>query len=170
MHRILRLGPILLLAAATFAQTQPATQDDIAPGDWATYNRNYRGDRYSPLEEITSKNVASLQPLCTYDSGEKTSFESAPVVVSGTLYFTTLENTYAIDAATCKLLWKQTEALGAERKKGLGVNRGAAYSDGKLFRGFDDGNVVAIEAKSGKVLWKTRIAGNPGETIPSAPL
>lgn len=51
------------------------------------------------------------------------------------------------------------------------MNRGVAFADNKVFRGYDDGNVVAIDAKSGKVVWSTPIAKHKnGETIPAAPL
>ncbi|HWR35069.1 MAG TPA: PQQ-binding-like beta-propeller repeat protein [Clostridia bacterium] len=164
----------LLLAAALLAaqSTQSAANSaEIAKSDWATYDRDYIGDRYSPLDEIKTANVTRLQPLCTYDSGVKTSFETGPVVVGGTLYFTTLDATFAIDAETCKLRWKHTEPLTEAQRKGLGVNRGVAAAQGKVFRGYDDGNVVAIDASSGKAAWSTPIANHAnGETIPAAPL
>jgi len=162
--------PLVVLAA----QSPSAVGDEsaeIAKGDWATYDRDYSGDRYSPLDEINSENLTKLQPICTYDSGVKTSFETGPVVVSGTLYFTTLDATFAIDAETCTLRWKHTEPLSQAQRKGLGVNRGVAAAEGKVFRGYDDGNVVAIDANSGKVVWATPIANHAdGETIPAAPL
>jgi len=177
MFRISHLAPLCILLVAgplLAAQTKESattTADNIAAGDWPIYNRNYTGDRYSPLTEITTTNVTTLQPLCTYDSGTKTAFETGPVVVAGTLYFTTLDSTFAIDAATCKLRWKQTQPLSASERVGLGVNRGVAFADGKVFRGFDDGNVMAIDAASGKSVWNTHIADKAnGETIPAAPL
>lgn len=176
-----RLAPfayfVLVVLAATLliAQNQPtsASNDppEIAKGDWATYDRDYVGDRYSPLDEIKADNVTRLQQICTFDSGVKTSFETGPVVVGGTLYFTTLDSTFAIDAETCKLRWKHTEPLTEAQRKGLGVNRGVAAAGGKVFRGYDDGKVVAIDAKSGKAVWSTAIARHSnGETIPAAPL
>jgi alcohol dehydrogenase (cytochrome c) len=177
MFRISRLAPVgllLLVGPLLVAQTQkPATTtaNTIADGDWPDYDRNYTGDRYSPLSEITASNVTALSPLCTYDTGAKTSFETGLVAVAGTLYFTTLDSTFAIDAANCELRWKQTEPLSAEQRAGLGVNRGVAFADGKIFRGFDDGNVVAIDAVSGKPMWSAHIASKAnGETIPAAPL
>lgn len=162
--------PLVVLAA----QSPSAVSDEsaeIAKGDWPTYDRDYSGDRYSPLDEINSENLTKLQPICTYDSGVKTSFETGPVVVSGTLYFTTLDATFAIDAETCTLRWKHTEPLSEAQRKGLGVNRGVAAAEGKVFHGYDDGNVVAIDANSGKVVWATPIANHDnGETIPAAPL
>lgn len=177
MFRIFCFGWLSFLLFASqllIAQSkEPAgnTGDTIASGDWAAYDRDSVGDRYSPLKEITQSNVAQLQTLCTYDSGVKTSFETGPVVVAGTLYFTTLDTTFAIDAGNCNLLWKHTEPLTEAQKVGLGVNRGVAFEDDKVFRGYDDGNVVAIDAKSGKAVWSTPIASHAnGETVPSAPL
>lgn len=173
------LAPFLLslLASAPllFAQSGKSAgvsnSSDSSKGDWATYDRDYAGDRYSPLNEIKTDNVARLQPLCTYDSGVKTSFETGPVVVNGTLYFTTLDTTFAIDAERCKLRWKHTEPLTKAERVGLGVNRGVAVADGKVFRGYDDGQVVAIDGASGKAVWSTPIAKHAnGETIPAAPL
>ncbi len=178
MSKLFRCANLLLLVIVTgtllTAQTKPADNSDsadISKGDWATYDRDYAGSRYSPLDEIKTANVGRLQELCTYDSGVKTSFETGPVVAAGTLYFTTLDTTFAIDPETCKLRWKHTEPLTEQERKGLGVNRGVAEYAGKVFRGYDDGNVVAIDTKSGKALWSTPIAKHAnGETIPAAPL
>src|SRR5581483_7448584 len=58
-----------------------------------------------------------------------------------------------------------------EQREGLAVNRGVAFADGKVFRGYDDGKIVAIDAKSGNVVWTIPIASkDKGETIPAAPL
>lgn len=161
---------LLLSLAAPFLIAQDQ-QVDVPKSDWATYDRDYVGDRYSPLDEIKTDNVAHLQQICTYDSGIKTSFETGPVVVGGTLYFTTLDTTFAIDPETCKLRWKHTQPLSEAERLGLGVNRGVAFAEGKVFRGYDDGNVVAIDAKSGKAIWSTPISRKEkGETIPAAPL
>jgi len=176
-----RLAPFVCLllslspsAPFLIAQNQPpgpSSSSQVPKGDWASYDRDYIGDRYSPLDEIKTDNVTHLQEICTYDSGIKTSFETGPVVVGGTLYFTTLDTTFAIDPEICKLRWKHTEPLTEAERLGLGVNRGVAFADGKIFRGYDDGNVVAIDAKSGKAVWSTTIARkDKGETIPAAPV
>src|SRR3954471_6888627 len=87
-----------LFALAANAQT--------ADGDWATYNRTYSGERFSPLKEISTTNVKQLLRVCTYETGELVGFQTSPVVVAGVMYFTPFQNTYAIDAATCALKWK----------------------------------------------------------------
>ena len=78
---------------------------DTAPmpadaGDWSGYNRNLAGDRYSPLAEINTTNVAQLKTICSYTLPEVTALQTGPIVVSGTMYFTTDTISYAIDGAT----------------------------------------------------------------------
>jgi len=72
-----------------------------SPGDWPIYNRTLAGDRFSPLKEINTTNVAQLRGVCTYTLPEVTSLQTSPLVVNGTMYFTTDTISYAIDAATC---------------------------------------------------------------------
>ena len=156
----------LLLLLCALAPPTALAQTDA--DNWPTYNRTYGSDRFSPLAEITPANVASLRPLCSYDTGETTSFQTGPLVVDGTIYFTTDLNTYAIDAATCALRWKN-EHNGPP--SAFRVHRGAAYLDGKLFRGAGDGEVFALDAHTGKMLWQTPIADPKlGESIPAAPI
>jgi alcohol dehydrogenase (cytochrome c) len=139
--------------------------------DWAGYNNTYTGTRFSPLSTITPQNVASLTEACAYDLGEKAAMESGPVVVNGTLYVTTAENTYAIDAGSCALRWKHTYRYSPKPPFDLKVNRGVAFLNGRLFRGSNDGRVYALDAWTGKELWNVA-AGDPskGETFPAAPV
>ena len=96
-----------------------------ADADWTTYNRTYAGDRYSPLRQITTANVARLRRVCSYDTRENVSFQTGPVVIGGVMYFTTDTTTYAIDAGTCALRWKARTSQPATFLK---VNRGVAYA------------------------------------------
>jgi hypothetical protein len=75
--------------------------------DWLTYNRTLAGDRFSPLGEIDRSDVAQLKAICTYTLPEVSSLQTGPLVVDGTMYFTTDEGSYAIDASTCAEKWKQ---------------------------------------------------------------
>ncbi|MEO7985343.1 MAG: PQQ-binding-like beta-propeller repeat protein [Gemmatimonadales bacterium] len=145
------------------ARPQPAT-------DWSGYNNTPDGARFSPLEQITPRNAHTLQPVCTFDLGERAAMESGPVVVDGVLFVTTARNTYAIDAATCALRWKHTYAYAPAPPYDLKVNRGVAYADGRLYRGANDGRVYALDATSGEEIWNV-VTGDPsvGETFPAAP-
>ena len=105
------------------------------------YGGPLAGDRYSPLAQITAANVGRLRQVCAFDAPEAVNFQSGIVAVDGVLYFTLFNNTYAVDGATCRQVWKHTRA---EPDTFLMVNRGVAYSDGRVFRGTGDAHVVAI--------------------------
>ncbi len=141
----------------------------VAAGDWPAYNRTLAGDRFSPLDEIDRGNVAGLKEVCSYTLTEVASLQTGPLVIAGTMYFTTESGSYAIDAATCEENWRVAHTL--ERRSPLAVNRGFAFLDGRLFRGFTDGRVVALDAADGHLLWETTIDDVvPGVTIPMAPI
>jgi alcohol dehydrogenase (cytochrome c) len=132
------------------------------------YGGPLSGDRYSPLTQITTANVAQLQQVCAFEAPDVVNFQSGIVAVDGVLYFTLFNNTYAVDGVTCQQKWKHTRA---EPNTFLMVNRGVAYSDGRLFRGTGDAHVVAIDAADGKQLWDVAI-GDPksGESTPLSPI
>jgi alcohol dehydrogenase (cytochrome c) len=161
----------LLSAAAVIpfaASIALAQSSSTADADWVTYNRTYAGDRYSPLRQITTSNVATLKPVCTYDTNERVSFQTGPLVIGGTMYFTTDTNTYAIDAASCALEWKQRTSQPATYLK---ANRGLAYDGGRLFRGAGATHVIALDAASGRTLWDVALGGlRPGTSVPMAPI
>src|SRR5437868_14355693 len=108
-------------------------------GDWPSYNRTRYGDRYSPLSEINTGNVAQLRTICTYMLPEVTALQTGPIVINGTMYFTTDTISYAINASNCAEKWKAVRH--GETPSGLGVHRGFAYMNGVLFRGTSDVHV-----------------------------
>jgi PQQ-dependent dehydrogenase (methanol/ethanol family) len=153
--------------------TSPSPVVSVEPagsgGDWLTYNRTLAGDRFSPLTEIDRTNVAQLKQICAYELPEVTSLQTGPIVIGGTMYFTTDTISYAINGSTCALRWSTVRH--SPTPSSLGVNRGLAYMNGRLFRGTSDAHVVAMDAKDGTPLWDVQldIAG-PGVTLPMAPI
>ena len=132
-----------------------AVWPNAAVGDWPSYNRTPTSQRYSPLNQINTKNVANLKVLCTYDLGVFTSFESGLIMVNNALIGTTEFDIFSINPATCAENWRtHLDYPGAL----LPSNRGAAYMDGMLFRGTQDGRVLAFDFKTGKQVWETTIA------------
>jgi glucose dehydrogenase len=133
------------------------------------FNGGYSADRFSPLKQITTKNVDSLVQVGRYELPETTSFQAGPVVVKNRLYVTTATATYALDARTGKLLWIQKY-----NPKSFGIGtpvRGLAYADGRLYRGTPDAHVLALDAKTGKVIWDVVAAkAENGEYFTAAPL
>ncbi|HMA23599.1 MAG TPA: PQQ-binding-like beta-propeller repeat protein [Gemmatimonadaceae bacterium] len=151
---------------ATSARATPTTS--VAPGDWPAFNRTLAGDRFSPLAEIDRANVGRLGVVCSYTLPEVTALQTGPIVVGGTMYFTTDTISYAIDAGTCAERWKSVRHSPTPSR--LAVNRGAAYMDGRLFRGTSDAHVIALDATDGRQLWDVTldVAGR-GVTVPMAP-
>ena len=138
-------------------------------GDWPGYNRTLAGDRYSPLAEINASNVGSLRTICGYTLPEVTSLQTGPIVVNGTMFFTTDTISYAIDASTCAEKWRTVRH--SETPSGLGVNRGFAYMDGRLFRGTSDVHAIALDAADGHVVWDRVLdVKGPGVSVPMAPV
>jgi alcohol dehydrogenase (cytochrome c) len=150
------------------AAPAPAAPSSLATADWPSYNRTLTSERFSGLSQINTKNVAKLKVLCTYDTWRITSFETGLIMVEGALIGTTEFDIFSLDPATCAENWRTHEEYPAYI---LPTNRGAAYLDGMLFRGTDDGRVLAYDFKTGRRLWETRIADpKRGEDAPAAPI
>jgi alcohol dehydrogenase (cytochrome c) len=146
----------------------PAAAPSPAATDWPSYNKTLTSERFSDLSQINTKNVAKLKVLCTYDTWRLTAFETGLIMVEGALIGTTEFDIFSIDPSTCAENWRTHEEYPAYI---LPTNRGAAYLDGRLFRGTDDGRVLAYDFKTGKRLWETTIADvKKGEDVPAAPI
>ena len=155
-------------AVAASAPAATATPN-AATGDWPSYNKTLTSERYSQLSQINTKNVGKLKVLCTYDTGQYTSFETGPIMVNGALIGTTEHDIFSLDPANCHENWRTHEDYKPASL--LAVNRGAAYMDGLLFRGTEDGRVLAYDFKTGKRVWETTIADPKiGESTPAAPI
>jgi PQQ-dependent dehydrogenase (methanol/ethanol family) len=158
----------VLLAVASPAAAQRS-------GDWTTYGGNDWNQRYSPLKTITTANVARLVPRMVFQTGiaKLGSFENTPIVSNGVMYVTTPYNTaMAYDLNTHKELWRYEHKLGTTiyccgpNNRGIGIHGGAHVYMGTL-----DAHLVALDAKSGKVLWDKEVADPAaGYSITHAPL
>jgi alcohol dehydrogenase (cytochrome c) len=160
---------VALAALAASAGVASAAPPATRPADWPAYNRTLAGDRYSPLAQITAANVGQLTLRCAFTLPELPSFQTGPLVVDGTMYFTTFEGSYAIDASSCKEKWSRHATSAGP--PGLAVNRGFAYLDGRLYRGTADAHVLALDAADGHVLWERALpVEGPGISIAMAPI
>lgn len=138
------------------------------PVEWPTYNRTLTSERFVPLQEISAQTVPGLKVLCTYDTHETTAFQTGLLEVNGSLYWTTEHDTFSVDPNTCREKWRAHEEFPSAF---LSVSRGAAYLDGRLFRGTNAGQVVAYDASTGKRLWGTPIADpKRGELVSASPI
>lgn len=128
--------------------------------DWLHSNGSYVQTRYYPAAQINTRNVARLRPAFIFQTAVMESMETAPIVVNGVMFLTTSYNhVYAIDAVTGKEFWHYKHKMGPVTTFCCGPNnRGVAISGDRLYMGTLDARLVALDAKTGKLLWETQIA------------
>jgi alcohol dehydrogenase (cytochrome c) len=148
--------------------------DQRTAGDVLTYGMGYGNQRYSPLKSINKDNVARLVPVWSYSLNNSQGQEAQPILYQGVLYVTTHTATVAIDALTGRQVWKHELEFAPDVFKmaccGL-VNRGAAIYNGKVFRTTLDSHVIALDAKTGKQVWKSQVIDYKlGHAMTGAPL
>ncbi len=134
----------------------------------------YNLQRFSTLNQINKDTVKRLIPVWNYSFDDNRSEESQPIVYKGVLYVTTNSATMAVDAKTGKQIWKTKVEYPPETPRivccGI-INRGAALYEGKIFRTTLDANVIALDAQTGKELWrKNAIDYKTGYSMTVAPL
>ncbi len=158
------------------AATAPAEHD--AEGDWPLAAHDHANTRYSPLADITPANVARLVPVLERATGAERGHEAAPIVAGGTMFVVTPypNELLALDLTRpgFPLKWRFKPHPDAAAQ-GVAccdvVNRGAAYADGRVFFNTLDGQAIAVDAVSGRELWRTRLGDlRRGETLTMAPL
>ena len=136
-------------------------QEDDA--QWVMPGKNYAGTRYSSLNQINRRNVKNLKAAWTFSTGVLRGHEGAPLVIGHTMYVhTPFPNiVYALDLtkAGAPVIWKYTPQQDEEVIPIAccdTVNRGLAYAEGKIFLAQLDTHLVALDAKTGKELWKVK--------------
>lgn len=175
MKRLLLVAAVAALVPVSAAAQ---TSEQLVKGESDTHNvlnygMGYGQQRYSTLTQVNKESVKHLVPVWNYSYDDARSEESQPLVYNGVLYVTTNSATMAVDAKTGKQIWKTKVEYPPETLRvvccGV-INRGAALYEGKVFRGTLDGNVVALDAKTGKQVWKQNAADmKAGFTMTGAP-
>ena len=131
---------------------------DREPGNWLAHGRTYDEQRFSPLDSINRESVRRLGFAWQQDTASTRGLEATPIVVDGVMYTTsTWSRVLALDARTGELLWQYDPGVdrGWGRKLCCDiVNRGVAVWEGKVYVGTLDGYLVALDAASGKPLWR----------------
>src|SRR5580658_122377 len=179
--RRLLTGASLLLYPALAAAQMPTVPASAAPpddGQWTMPAKNYAATRYSALDEISGANVKTLQVAFAFSTGVDHGQEAAPIVANNTMFIVTPypNIVFALDlnkpGAPIKWSYRSYPAAASQGVACCDVvNRGATYSDGKVFFNTLDDNTIALDAETGKVIWKTKLGDiNTGETITMAPL
>ena len=157
-------------AQVTYQQLREATNN---PQNWLTYSGDYTGQRHSGLEQIDTANVKHLAPQWIFQSEARGKFETTPLVIDGVMYVTAQDNlAYGLDARTGRMIWRYRHPLPEELPTCCGkVNRGFAALGDKLFMATLDAHVLALDAKTGNVVWDVEVADyRKGYAFTLAPL
>ena len=123
-------------------------------------NLNYDQTRYYQGKQINKSNVGKLRPAWIFQTEVVESLETTPIVVDGVMYVTTSFNhVYAIDAKTGEQFWHYKHKMGPVTTYCCGPNnRGVAIYKDKVYMGTLDAKLVALDAKTGSLIWETQIA------------
>src|SRR5580700_11978135 len=167
--------------AALFTAGYAAANDELAklsadPNQWVMPAANFANTRYSELKQINTENVHKIAPAWTFSTGVLRGHEGAPLVLGDVMYLhAPFPNTvFALDLNNDgKILWKYEPKQDPNVIPVMccdTVNRGLSYADGKIFLHQADTTLVALDAKTGKVVWSVK-NGDPskGQTGTSAP-
>ncbi len=157
---------------------KPVTQERLVKGasqytDWLMYGGSYDNARFSPLTDIDRQNVKKLSVAWVFQTGIPYQFQASPIVADGILYVTAAYNhLYALDAATGDPLWKYNHELPKDLRICCGPgNRGVALAEDKVFMGTLDARLVALDRKTGKVIWNVEVGQHrAGFSVTAAPL
>ncbi len=164
-----------LLSAAALSAPAMANSDlmklQADPNNWASQSGDYNANRYSKLDQITTANVGSLKVAWTFSTGVLRGHEGSPLVIGNMMYLHTPfpNNVYALNLDDeNKIVWQYSPKQDPSVIPVMccdTVNRGLAYAEGKIILNQADTTIVALDAKSGKELWKA-VNGDPkrGET------
>jgi alcohol dehydrogenase (cytochrome c) len=168
----------LLLFSAAAALPAQVTSDrlvhsDKEPQNWLSYSGGYQSQRYTSLKEVTPANVKNLELQWAFQQRSLEKFEATPLVVDGVMYATQApSDVVALDATTGRVFWTFSANVKAESRTCCGrVNRGVAILGDNVFVGTIDGRLIALDARTGKQVWKVQVAkAEAGYSLMHAPL
>ena len=151
-----RINVETIVAPVTATESRRITWGAPQPGDWLTYNGNDSANRYSPLKQISTANVASLKlkwvfPISYFG------LETTPLAADGVLYVTGPNQVFALDALTGSALWQYSRpaSVGMLGDAKLGTNRGVAILRDLVFFVTDNAHLLALDRGNGKLRWET---------------
>lgn len=128
------------------------------PENWLMYRGTYDSWGYSPLDQITPANVGKLVPVWTFSTGVREGHQAPPIVNNGVMFVTSPENqVFAFNAKTGDLLWRYERELPEDLFQLHPTNRGVALYGDKVYFGTVDTCVVALDAKTGAVVWEEEL-------------
>lgn len=155
--KVLRVAALLMLTACARTPTGAGTQ--AAGDDWPTPGGDAGKSHHSALTDITPQNVGALGLAWAANLGTNRVLEATPVVVDGVLYTSGVAGrAYAFEAATGRKLWRFEPTVDMQVNRTVCcdmANRGVAVARGKVFVSALDGWLYALDARTGKIVWKS---------------
>src|SRR5689334_9781513 len=175
--KMLGIAAIAILATGLAASAQTLEElknDGTNPDNILTYGMGYHQHRYSSLKQIDRTNIKRLVPVWNLSLDNNWGEQAQPIVYDGIMYVTNAKATVAIDVGTGRQIWRTPVDWLPETPRIVccGVsNKGAAILNGKIYRTTLDAHVVALDAKTGKEIWKQKAAEwKDGYSMTVAPL
>ncbi len=164
MDRMLRVAAMLCIALSVAACGRAGVDakriETAKASEWLTYGRNYDEQRFSPLDQVNKETVKRLGVSWWASFDTDRGQEATPLVADGVLFTTTTwSKVFAYDAASGKPLWSYDPKVPGETGFNACcdvVNRGVALWKGRVYVGALDGRLIALDAKTGKVVWSVQ--------------
>jgi len=157
---VLSLVLVPVLAAAQRGYS-PVTDQRLLkpePENWLLIRGNYQGWSYSPLDQITTRNVKKLTLVWSFSTGVESGHQAPPIVNNGMMFVSTpYSQVLALDAKTGDLIWRYRRELPEDFKPLHNTNRGVALYGDKVYLASLDCYLVALDAKTGKVAWEKQV-------------
>ena len=156
-----------LLLFAQVKEFRPVTETMLrspAPGDWLNWRRTDNAWGYSPLDQINRQNVTQLQLAWSWAMDDTGANEATPLVYDGIMYLPNPRGVIqALDAATGDLIWQYRPAAakaaeGSDASRG--IQRNIAIFGDKIFATTGDAHIIAVDARTGKLVWDTKVANS----------
>ena len=139
-----------------------STQDISAPKDsnWLSYNGDYSGRRYSPLSQINVENAHQLRAQWVFHAHNSDHLEVTPIVVNGTMFVTSANDTFALDAQTGRSVWHNTRpnSGGLIDDASRHISRGVGLWHNRVYRMTDNAHLLCLDARSGNLIWDVAYA------------
>lgn len=131
--------------------------------NWIIHGRDYTNQRFSPLDQINTKTVKRLVPKWIYQTGTASTFQTTPLVADGVMYLSApFSHVIAVDAASGAELWRYDHKSTAKKLCCGPANRGVALGYGKVYVATVDARLIALDQKTGKVVWDIAIVSPDG--------
>ncbi len=169
------LPPVNAPLPAILKDYKPVTTDRLKipePGNWLHVRGTYNGWGFSPLDQISQKNVGQLQLAWVFSTGAVAAHEAAPVINNGVMYVSAPGNqVIAIDAKTGTQLWRYRRELPPGAIVMHPVSRGVALYGDKIYFASNAAVLVALNARTGEEVWTATVEDNKkGYYMSAAPV